>query len=506
MKLRIWAWFVIAVFAVIAVLAWKGRVARPSAPPNPGEFNPQWPGPKLSEEEYLSSLVKSFEPVIYGIVDDPVDAQRRLDHYWPTIVKAAKKYNLDPYTLRGVLYLEGQGKADKKAGASSCTGIAQFSPRTARGYGLKVSKNWRTLYDSYKAENNPARKAKKWAKLQKYDERFDPSKAIPAAAHYLSDLRDKYQGMDYGIAGYHMGEPNLDRALKAYRSGWDAPAHFSWFELVMDAAPDRHPKTFAFLHDHLEDDSWNYYFRVLASTEATELWRRDRNTFKVKAGFYDAMAKRGRRPRLAHEFMWYEDKMDKVPPLVKLTERHTNIVVSSGVSHPELTPEMAGMLYWLAIQVRNGGGNPIRVTSAYRTRKDQAYQVQQHKSPSLFTSHRYASGADLGFPSGPLTTDLLEWNLMKLRAMGAIVYYKEKSHYHVTVNPDATYFSRIVQELDKYLIRAQVYDEWVDKWGKISPVGFWHGFWTRLFSWPWLLFLGLGIYISVRYEGRKFNY
>jgi hypothetical protein len=501
MKLRLWVRFVILVLAVIAVMAVRCRVVVPPAPPNPGEFNPAWPGSELSEEEYLSSLVKSFEPVVYGIVPDPVVAQRRLDNLWPVITKAAKDYGLDPYLLRGLLYLEGRGKQDLVSGAS-CAGVAQFYPPTARGFSLKVSKNWRALYNAYTREKKLGRKAKKWAKLQEYDERFDPVKAIPAAARYLAYLRDKYHGIDYAIAAYHMGEPNLDKALQAYRLGWEAPDRFSWFDLIMDAAPNRHPKTFAFLHDKLEDESWTYYFRVLASAEASRLWKEDRFTYKVKTDFYETMARRGRRPRLAQEFYWYEDKMKLVPPLVKLTERHTNLIIDPGVSHPELTPQMAGMLYYLVLEVKKGGGKPIRITSAYRTYKDQAYQVKKGRSPSLFTSHRYASGADLGLPDRPLTSDLLEWNLMKLRARGAVVYYREKSHYHVTINPKASYFARIVEELDKYLAKAQAYDEWVKKWAKVKPVGFWQGFWGRLFSWPWLLVLAIGIYISVRLDRR----
>lgn len=498
MKLRPWAWFVLAVIVVIAVLAIRGRVVIPPKPPKPaGEFVPVWPGPKLSEEEYLASLAKSFEPVIYGIVEDPVAAQERLDHLWPIITKAAQKYGLDPYLLRGIFYLESQGKVDLVSGAS-CAGVAQFAPSTARGFGLLVSKNWRSLYNAYQGEKNPARKAKKWAKLQRLDERFDPAKAIPAAAHYLGCGLEEYGGADYAVAAYHMGGPNLRTALRAYRAGWKAPDHFTWFELIMDAAPNRHPRTFAFLHDRLEDGSWTYYFRVLAAREACWLWSHDdfnHTTYLIKAMFYDKMAKKGRRPRLAHEFLWYEDKMKEYPPLVKLTGSHTNVIVDPQVSHPELTPEMAGLLYYLATQVREAGGKSIRITSAYRTFRQQG----------SFSSHRYASGMDLGIKGlKPLTLDLLEWNLMKLRARGVIIYYQEKypPHYHVTINPKADYFAKVTKDLDKYLAESRAHSEWAKKWGQVKPVGFWEGFWGRLFSWPWLLVLAIGIYLSVLYEQR----
>ena len=490
----------------MGVLSFKGRISTPPEPPKPKEFQPDYPGKKLTEREYFKSLVKSFEPVVYGIVPDPISAQRRLDYFWPETTKAAKKYGFDPYILRGILYLEGRGEKDLVSGAS-CAGIAQFYPPTARGFGLKVSRSWRTFYNAYENERNPARKAKKWAKLQKYDERFNPQKAIYAAAHYLAYLRDKYEGIDYAIAAYHMGEPNLDKALRAYRLGWKAPEHFSWFELIMDVAPNRHPNTFAFLHDRLEDESWTYYFRVMASKDACWLWRNDKDrlghtTYLIKTMFYDEMGRRGRRPRLAQEFWWYEDKVESVPTLVKLTEKHTNIIVDQGVSHPELTPEMAGMLYYMATDIRARGGGTIRVTSAYRTLREQKELVKQGKSPSVFTSHRSATGMDMAIPLSKKTDDLLEWGLMALRAKGDIVWYRERSHYHVTIAPKAKYFSRIPSELNDFLEKSKAHDEWFAKYGKLQPIGFWAGFWGRLFSWPWLIVIVIGLYLSQRLEKR----
>ncbi|MBM2820542.1 MAG: Lytic transglycosylase catalytic [Candidatus Berkelbacteria bacterium] len=496
--MRLWLKFVIAVMVVIAVLAVRGRVVRPPEPPRPGEFQLEYPGPRETTAESYDSFISSFDPVIYGIIRDPIGAEVRLSRYWPTIQKSAEKCGVDPYTLWAVLYIEGQGETDGVSGAS-CAGIAQFYPPTAKAFGLKVSGKWLSYYRAYRDEKKPAMKSKKWAKLQKFDERFDPRKAIPAAARYLGYLGKKYDREDYAIAAYHMGEPNLDAVIRHYCSGWDAPEHISWQEVVLEASPDRHPETYKFLHDRLEDESWSYYFRVMCAKKAALLWKRDRNTFKVKVAFYDEMARKGRRPRLAHEFFWYEGKMSQVPPLTKLEAGLTNIVVDPGVRHPETTPAMAGFLYYLATQIEDRGGGSIRITSAYRTHAEQAELVKQGRSPSLFTSHRYASGVDVGLVSGKKTQDLLEWMLMVLRAKGDCEWYRERSHYHITLNPEAEYFKNILDRIAEYIKKVEVHR----KWESIRPVTLAQGFWGRLFSWPWLLVLAIGIYLSSQLEHQR---
>ena len=66
------------------------------------------------------------------------------------------------------------------------SGIAQFMPGTARMRGL--------------------------------DDPFDPRSAIPASAHYLSDLRDEFGNLGLAAAAYNAG-PNRVRRWRAGRSG-----------------------------------------------------------------------------------------------------------------------------------------------------------------------------------------------------------------------------------------------------------------------------------------------
>lgn len=78
---------------------------------------------------------------------------------------------------------------NKKSGAS---GMMQFMPATARGYGIDP---------------------------------YDPAQAVDAAGKMLSGLAAKYKG-DWAkaLAGYNWGGGNVDKAIKKYGDDWLAHA------------------------------------------------------------------------------------------------------------------------------------------------------------------------------------------------------------------------------------------------------------------------------------------
>ncbi len=98
---------------------------------------------------------------------------------------AAQEWNLPPAFFARLIWKESRfdPNAVSPKGAS---GIAQFMPGTARMRGL--------------------------------DDPFDPRSAIPASAHYLSDLRDEFGNLGLAAAAYNAG-PNRVRKWRAGRSG-----------------------------------------------------------------------------------------------------------------------------------------------------------------------------------------------------------------------------------------------------------------------------------------------
>ncbi|MDA7946166.1 MAG: lytic transglycosylase domain-containing protein [Hyphomicrobiaceae bacterium] len=101
------------------------------------------------------------------------------------IESAANERNLPPAFFARLIWKESRfdPNAVSPKGAS---GIAQFMPGTARMRGL--------------------------------DDPFDPRSAIPASAHYLSDLRDEFGNLGLAAAAYNAG-PNRVKRWRAGRGG-----------------------------------------------------------------------------------------------------------------------------------------------------------------------------------------------------------------------------------------------------------------------------------------------
>lgn len=101
------------------------------------------------------------------------------------IETAADTWNLPPGYFARLIWKESRfdPNAVSPKGAS---GIAQFMPGTARMRGL--------------------------------EDPFDPRSAIPASAHYLSDLRDEFGNLGLAAAAYNAG-PNRVRNWRAGRGG-----------------------------------------------------------------------------------------------------------------------------------------------------------------------------------------------------------------------------------------------------------------------------------------------
>ncbi|MHA1569147.1 MAG: LysM peptidoglycan-binding domain-containing protein, partial [Alphaproteobacteria bacterium] len=107
--------------------------------------------------------------------------------YRQHIDRVLAKYNL-PAELFCVALIES-GFSDTAVSHAGAAGLWQFMPATARTYGMTVDR---------------------WV-----DERFDWIKATDAAARYLKNSLDHYNGnMELAIASYNTGIGNVDRAIR----------------------------------------------------------------------------------------------------------------------------------------------------------------------------------------------------------------------------------------------------------------------------------------------------
>src|SRR5207302_2366439 len=102
------------------------------------------------------------------------------------------------------------------------------------------------------------------------DERFDPGKALRATVRYLQLSERRFGRLDLAIESYHMGIGNLAGVLAAYDGG----AAVAYVRLYFDTAPNRHTAAYRLLST-FGDDSWTYYWRVLAAEQIMGLFRTD---------------------------------------------------------------------------------------------------------------------------------------------------------------------------------------------------------------------------------------
>ncbi|MEC0139743.1 lytic transglycosylase domain-containing protein [Paenibacillus macerans] len=108
--------------------------------------------------------------------------------YAGLISAATKKYGLPDGLLAAVAKTESDFNPNAKNSKSGASGMFQFMPATARGYGIDP---------------------------------FDVAQASDAAGKMLSGLIAKYDGdLAKALAGYNWGGGNVDKAVKKYGSSW----------------------------------------------------------------------------------------------------------------------------------------------------------------------------------------------------------------------------------------------------------------------------------------------
>jgi soluble lytic murein transglycosylase-like protein len=105
---------------------------------------------------------------------------------------AENKYGLPEGFLGAIAKAESSFNPNARNSKSGASGMFQFMPDTAKGYGI-----------------NP----------------FNPGQAADAAGKMMSGLVAKYDG-DYAkaLAGYNWGGGNVDKAVKKYGDNWLAHA------------------------------------------------------------------------------------------------------------------------------------------------------------------------------------------------------------------------------------------------------------------------------------------
>jgi hypothetical protein len=195
-----------------------------------------------------------------------------------TIDSVTAGSGVDPGTLEGIVYLESAGIPDAIAGGdpANAAGLTQIVAQTGQsllGMHIDLPRSRRLTDQINRADGlgQPGVVARLEQARAKIDERFDPRTALAATVRYLQLARQRFGRPDLAIESYHMGIGNLANVLGAYDGGGSVP----YVQLYFDTAPDRHGNAYRLLSS-FGDDSWTYYWRVLAAEQIMGLYRSDR--------------------------------------------------------------------------------------------------------------------------------------------------------------------------------------------------------------------------------------
>jgi len=193
---------------------------------------------------------------------------------------------VDPGVLEGIVFLESAGQPGAIAGGdpAAAAGLTQIVASTGQSLlGMHIdlarSRALTRQIVAAQALGQTGRAARLQALRARADDRFDPRRALAATVRYLELARARFGRGDLAVEAYHMGIGNLQSVLDAYDGGAPVP----YVQLYFDTSLDHHPAAYALLSS-FGDDSWTYYWRVLAAVQIMSLYRSDRAALRRLAG------------------------------------------------------------------------------------------------------------------------------------------------------------------------------------------------------------------------------
>ena len=207
-----------------------------------------------------------------------VATARRVAAFRGAIDRATAGSGIDPSLVEGLVFLESAGRPEAIAGSdpADAAGLTQILAATGQSLlgmhiDLAASRRLTRQIDAVASGARAGRLGPLLARRARVDDRFDPTKELAGTVRYLKIAEQQFGRTDLAIESYHMGIGNLHQVLDAYDGGRAVP----YAQLYFDSAPTRHAAAYRLLSS-FGDDSWTYYWRVLAAVSIMHLYRTDR--------------------------------------------------------------------------------------------------------------------------------------------------------------------------------------------------------------------------------------
>jgi hypothetical protein len=269
---------------------------------------------------------------------------------------------------------------------------------------------------------------------------------------YLKIAEQQFGRQDLAVESYHMGIGNLHHVLDAYNGGHAVP----YAQLYFDSAPTRHPGAYRLLSS-FGDDSWSYYWRVLAAVQIMHLYRTDRaalqrlNALQFADDAGAAVLHPTVKPFAGPAALSAAYQAKQIVPLPSNAAK-LGLIIDPGMGagakavgaprslYRGLRPAALAFMIQLADQVRRVSGlrdAPLRIQS---TVTDERLESQQGASdPAAATG--WAFSVQRRYVS-PAQAEAFQAILDRLQSLDLIAWSREPDTIRITVASDAAAWLR----------------------------------------------------------------
>jgi hypothetical protein len=380
----------------------------------------------------------------------------RVARYRGLMNSVTARTGLDPNVLEGIVFLESAGNPNAIAGPdpAAAAGLTQILAQTGQallGMHIDLARS-RTLtakIDAAYAAGEASAVAQLQARRAKFDDRFDPPKALAGTVRYLELARARFGRADLAVESYHMGIGNLQQVLDRYNGGHSVP----YPQLFFDTAPDHHGAANSLLQS-FNDDSRLYYWRVLGAVQIMGMYRSDRSALARQATLETASASGAEAlhaPAATQSFATPDDlrqayerrqvlRLPSNPGALGLTYEPTMGSLGPRLGQPSrlylgLRPPALDLLIELAARVRalSGVSAPLRVAS---TVADREYLKLLPDEPAPLTATGYSFAIERRYATHGQAA-ALQAMLDRLQALDLIAWARSPQTIEVTVSSDA---------------------------------------------------------------------
>ncbi len=419
-------------------------------------------------DEFTERATAGLSHVIYEMSPGGVTASaERTAAYRDQIEAAAERHGVDPDTLEAVIFLESAGRPTVIAGPTpeSASGLAQIIPSTATdllGMSVDLAASIE-LTERISDSRSPAQTDRLEAERAAVDQRFDPEAAIEGAARYLEIAGERFGDDELAVVSYHMGIGNLENVLRTYADADDATPigelvaadRLSYAQVYFDSGIDSHSGAYGLLSG-FGDESADYLWKVLASRDLLELYRKDPERLATTAELATNKATMEEVFHPENETEVFDDPgaiedaiddgdllpLPDQPVLGWEPDPDIGELAAELDQSPELyralRPEALATLTYLAGLVRNisAAATPLQVTSAVRDREYQDLLVGVNReATSEYSLHTTGWSFDIRRDyESKRQAEAFQYVLDRLRALALLDYAIEPGAIHVTVS------------------------------------------------------------------------